>query len=141
MAVDYFHVLLRCGRLRVVLHGSNLVAETVRRFEVHGTGGSFVKYGMDKQEEALKLGEKPGGPGWGADPQEGLLTEWIDGAPEGRPVPTVPGNYLAYYEGVRDAIAAGAPNPVPPEDALAVMKVLSLAGRSVMERKEFTFPT
>jgi len=136
VAVDYFHVLLRYPRLRVVLHGSNLVAETVRRFEVHGTSGSFVKYGLDTQEDSLKRGEHPGGPGWGGDPRDGVLTAWIDGAPQVRHVPMIPGNYPAYYEGVRGAIEAGAPNPVPPKEALAVMNVLELAARSAAEGRE-----
>jgi predicted dehydrogenase len=139
VAVDYFHVLLRYGRMRVVLHAGNLVAETVRRFEVHGTRGSFVKYGMDTQEDALKRGDEPGGPGWGVDPQDGVVTEWIDDAPLVRHVPTIPGNYPAYYEAVRDAIAKGAPNPVPPEETLAVMQVLELAGRSAAERRELAY--
>ncbi len=40
-AVDYFHVLLRYGRLRVVLHGSNLVPDPAVRFVVHGTKASY----------------------------------------------------------------------------------------------------
>lgn len=128
VAVDYFHVLLRYGRMRVVLHGSNLVAETVRRFEVHGTRGSFVKDGMDTQEDALKRGERPGGPGWGVDPQEGVATEWIEGVPQVRQVPMIPGNYPAYYVAIRQAIAEGAGNPVSPEEALAVMQVLRTGG-------------
>jgi len=139
VAVDYFHVLLRYARLRLVLHGSNLVAETVRRFEVHGTGGSFVKYGLDTQEDSLKRGEHPGGPAWGADPRHGVLTAWIDGAPQVRQVPMIPGNYPAYYEAVRDAIEEGAPNPVPPEEALAVMKVLELAARSAAEGRQLPY--
>lgn len=139
VAVDYFHVLLRYGPMRVVLHGSNLVAETVRRFEVHGTGGSFVKYGMDTQEDALKRGEHPGGPGWGVDPREGVLTAWIEDAPQVRQVPMVPGNYPAYYQAVRDAIGKGARNPVPPEEALAVMTVLDLAGQSAAEGRELRY--
>lgn len=114
VAIDYFHVVLRYGRMRAVLHGSSLVAETVRRFEVHGTLASFVKYGMDPQEDALKRGGLP-------DSQHGVLTH-ADGTV--RQVPILPGNYASYYEAVRDAIEKGAPNPVPPEEALAVMRVL-----------------
>jgi len=116
-AVDYFHVVLRYGRMRVVLHGSNLVTEPVRRFEIHGARASFVKYAMDPQEDALK------GRGT-ADPQYGMITD-ADSAI--RQVPMIEGNYAAYYEGVLDAIEKGAPNPVPPEDALAVMRLLEMA--------------
>jgi scyllo-inositol 2-dehydrogenase (NADP+) len=135
-ATDYFHVLLRYGRTRVVLHGSNLVAEAPRRFEVHGTGGSFVKQGMDTQEDALKRGERPGGAGWGGDPQDGTLTTWSNGTGKCHPFPTVPGNYLAYYEAIRDAIGNGAGNPVPPDEALAVMAVLELAVESAAAGRE-----
>ena len=48
----------------------------------------------------------------------------------------VAGNYAAYYEAVRDAIANGARNPVPPEEALAAMRVLELAGQSAAEGRE-----
>jgi len=135
-AVDYFHVLLRYARTRVVLHGSNLVAEPARRFEVHGVKGSYVKRGMDKQEAALKRGERPGGPGWGADPEDGTLTVWKDGRPQARTFPTIPGNYPAYYEAIPGAICEGTANPVTPEQAVAVMRVLELACRSAAERRE-----
>ena len=38
------------------------------RFALHGTRGSWVKYGTDPQEAALKAGARPGGPGWGTTP-------------------------------------------------------------------------
>ena len=89
--------------------GINVVAETPR-FATHGTLGSYTKFGMDPQEEALKRGEIPGAPGWGRDPQMGtLITKKGDGFDK-RQVPNVPGNYLAYYEGIRDAISLGSPN-------------------------------
>ena len=136
VAVDYFHVLLRYVETRVVLHGSNLVAEPGRRFEVHGMKGSYVKAGMDRQEEALKRGERPGSDGWGADPANGTITVWNDGAPQARIYPTLPGNYRAYYEGIRGAICEGGANPVPGEQGLAVMKVIEAACRSAAERRE-----
>jgi len=135
-AVDYFHVLLRYAGTRVVLHGSNLVAEPARRFEAHGVKGSYVKSGMDKQEAALKRGERPGGPRWGADPEDGTLTVWNNGTPQARTCPTIPGNYPAYYEAIRGAICEGSANPVTPEQAVDVMRVLELACKSAEERKE-----
>ena len=114
-AVDYFHVLLRYGKLRVILHGSNLVVAETPRFILHGTLGSFVKYGMDTQEPALRRGELPGSGDWGADPRHGMLT-----TPAGsRLVETLPGDYRAYYEAVRDGR-----NPVPAAEAALVVEVL-----------------
>ena len=50
-SVDYAHVLLRYARLRVILHASQSTQDSGLRFAVHGTRGSFVKRGLDPQEE------------------------------------------------------------------------------------------
>jgi predicted dehydrogenase len=120
-AVDYFHVVLHYGRMRAILHGSNLVAAETPRFQIHGTAASFVKYGMDTQEPALRRGELPGSAGWGEDPRHGTLTT-ADGS---RAVKTILGDYRRYYEAIRDAVRKGTPNPVTPEEALAVVEVLN----------------
>jgi predicted dehydrogenase len=135
-AVDYFHVLLRYARTRVVLHGSNLVTAPRPRFEVHGTAGSFVKYGMDTQEPALRRGELPGTPGWGEDPQDGTLTTWVGEGPQVRTVRTIPGDYREYYQAILNAVRDDAPNPVTPGEALEVMRVLEAACRSSELRAE-----
>jgi len=139
VAVDYFHVQLRYPRNRVVLHGGTLVAGGMPRFSVHGTLGSYVKYGLDPQEEALKAGGHPGVPGWGSDPQDGTLFTPAGDSLQSRTVPTIPGDYLAYYAAVRDAIRHGAANPVSPEDGLAVMTALELGVQSSEARREVEF--
>ena len=63
-AVDYVHLVLGYGRLRVLLHAGMEVREPGPRFEVHGDRGSFVTWGMDTQEAALRAGGRPGDPGW-----------------------------------------------------------------------------
>ncbi|PYO69492.1 MAG: oxidoreductase, partial [Gemmatimonadetes bacterium] len=102
-------------------------------FAVHGTAGSFIKYGVDAQEAALKAGRTPGEPDWDADPPAlyGTLT-----TPEGaRPVPTIPSSYARYYENVRDAVRGTAPLAVTPEQALDVMRGLELAVASSQQRR------
>ena len=138
-AVDYFHVVLRYGRSRVILTAGCLVVSETPRFAVHGTVGGFTKFGMDTQEDSLKSGDVPGSPGWGHDPRLGTLVTAQDGRLETRQVPNIPGNYLAYYEGIRDAITLGAPNPVTPEDGLAVIKVLETGIRSAAARAELPY--
>jgi predicted dehydrogenase len=135
-AVDYFHVLLRYGSKRVVLNSSSLVVASGPRFFVHGTHGSYVKDGMDTQESALKNGKKPGGMGWGKDPVQGTLSIPRKEKILHATIPNRRGNYLAYYRAVRDAIWTGAPNPVPAEEALDVMRVLELAVRSSEQKCE-----
>ncbi|MCP1364537.1 Gfo/Idh/MocA family oxidoreductase, partial [Halomonas sp. BBD48] len=124
---DDFHALLDYGDMRVVLHAAALVAAESPRFTLHGTRGSYVKFGLDPQEDRLKAGEAPA-PSWGEDERHGQLTV-REGEGEQAPLvsssyPTRPGDYLAYYVGVRDALRGEAENPVPAEEALAVMQLL-----------------
>lgn len=140
-AVDYFHVLLKYGKRRVVLHGSSLVVANSPRFFVHGTHGSYVKHGLDTQECLLKAGKTPGSAGWGNDPLAGVLFVEHDGKMKSSFIPNLAGNYLGYYEGLRDAILKRGANPVPAEQALQVMKVLELATRSSEQGREMTYKT
>jgi hypothetical protein len=72
--------------------------------------------------------------GWGADPLDGELTlVGSDGAPHFRAVPTRAGNYVDYYAAVRDAILGHGPNPVPPEQAVALMELLDIGRQSALE--------
>ncbi|MFV9503076.1 MAG: oxidoreductase [Oscillochloridaceae bacterium umkhey_bin13] len=135
---DYFHVVLRYGPLRVILHAATLVAATGPRLIVHGTAGSYVKSGLDPQEAALRAGERPDSPTWGHDPNPGTLTTYQGDTAQTRLVPGLPGTYPAFYAGVRDAIHGLGPNPVPASEAMQVMALLELAQRSAAERCEVT---
>ena len=53
-----------------------------------------------------------------------------------QPWPNEPGNYPAYYAGIRDALLGRSPNPVPATEALAVMALLDLGRQSALERRE-----
>jgi predicted dehydrogenase len=136
---DYFHAVLRWDRgphapLRAVLHATTLAADPAPRYILHGTRGSYVKYGVDPQEDALRTGARPGGEGWGVDPDDGLLTLIGDtGQPEPAAVPTLAGDYTRYYAAVRDAILGTGANPVPPEQAVQLMELLDLGRRSADE--------
>ncbi|MBA4806706.1 oxidoreductase [Brevundimonas sp.] len=137
-AIDYAHVLLRYDRLRVILNAGHLAAESSLRYGVHGTGGSFVKHGLDAQEGQSKAGLRPGDADWGLDPSPGVLTKQIDG----EIVLTTPtperGDYPAFYAAVRDAISGKGPPPVTADQALTVMRVLDAGLRSAAEGREIT---
>ena len=135
-APDYFHALLRYPETRVILHGSMLVADSKFHLSAHGTHGSFIKYGLDQQENALKAGRTPGDEGWGADDSLVALTLAEGETPVSAPITLERGDYRQYYAGVRDAIAGTGPNPVTGEEALAVMKLLELGLRSAEQRRE-----
>jgi len=122
---DAFDVTLHYPRMRAVLRGSMLASGSAPTFVVHGTEGSFIKYGRDPQEGALKAGQTPDAPDWDRESPElyGKLTT----AEGTRVVPTVPANFTRYYENVRDVILGKAPLAVTPAQALDVMRGLELA--------------
>src|SRR6185503_7760525 len=134
---DAFDVTLHYPRMRAILRGSMLAAGSAPTFVVHGTKGSFIKYGQDPQEGALKAGQTPEMPDWDVESPEayGRLT-----TPEGtRVVPTVPSTFTRYYENVRDAILGKTPLAVTPEHALDVMRGLELAVASNQKRGVLPF--
>jgi predicted dehydrogenase len=124
---DYFDLTLHYAARRVRLRCSTLVAQPRPRFEVHGTGGSYVKRGIDQQEAALKAGENPLRKDFGRDADNGTLT-----APDRSTmtVATERGRYLTFYEGVAGAILDGAPVPVDPRDARDGLLLIDLARRA-----------
>jgi predicted dehydrogenase len=142
---DYFHAVLRYQQgphapLRVVLHAATLAAHAAPRYLVHGTRGSYVKYGVDSQEDALRAGQRPGGDDWGIDSLLGELTLMAAGSwMQNKTLPNRRGNYVDYYAAVRDAILGQGPNPVPPDQAVALMELLDLGARSAREGR--TLPT
>lgn len=128
-AVDYLHLALGYGRLRVLLHAGMEVRDPGPRFEVHGDRGSFVKHGMDLQEQALRAGGHPGDPGWGSEPADrhGTLTGEVAGLELRGRLASVPGDYGAFYAAMAAAIRGDGPVPVPAAEARDVVMVIELA--------------
>ena len=141
---DYFHAQLRYGThhrgLRVLLHASALVPCVGPRFVVHGTQGSWVKYGLDVQEDALKAGARPhwnDDAAWGRDSQPGTLTLPAEPAPVVTRGPDLPGNYLAYYAQLAAHLQGGEAAPtVTPDQVHQAMQWLCVGVQSA-EQKRF----
>lgn len=126
--VDCFEVFLRYTNLHVSLHASMLVADESPRFVIRGSSGSYIKYGLDTQEDALKRGDLPGSTKWGRDPRDGVLQMTQDNSSGA--VPTIAGDYRQYYAKFRDAILLKTPNPVLSADAVLTMELIELACKS-----------
>lgn len=137
-APDYFHALLRyADGLRVILHGSMLTPASGLRFAVHGDKASFISHGLDSQEDALKAGHKPGGDGWGMAYQPPTITFVAeDGSLSTQTINAIAGDYLCYFAELRDAIRHGTNNPVPPEDAIQVMKLIENGQQASDQKRE-----
>jgi predicted dehydrogenase len=125
---DWAHVQLNYRSLRVILHTSLLASGGVPRSLLHGTRGSWAKFKGDVQEKQLVAGVLPGSPGFGDDPDPGILFDGETGKQTRLPAPAA--NQAHYYIGVRDALWGKQPNPVPPEQASAVMSILETSFQS-----------
>jgi scyllo-inositol 2-dehydrogenase (NADP+) len=136
-ADDWYDIKLHYHDLNVCTKGSYLVREVGPRYILHGTLGSFVKHGIDPQEDTLNQGQAPGGPDWGKESQEwwGLLNTEVNGTQRRVIVETKPGNYGAFYDGVYDCIVHRTNPPVKPEEALNVIRIIEAAKRSNQERR------
>lgn len=130
---DTFVTLSHASGVRTHLHVSAVAAQSAPRFRMLGQTGAFTKWGLDVQEDALRAGVRPGGPDWGADPEERWGTLGIDG--ETRRVPTERGNYGAFYSGVAGAIRGSSPVPVDIGDAIAMLAVVEAARVSAAETR------
>ena len=133
-STDYFHAVLAWPQRRVVLHGTLVAAAETARFIIHGSRGSYVKYGLDPQEERLKSGERLPQEDWGYDMRDGVLTR-----AEGEDIIeeswlTLPGNYPAYYAAIRDALNGSGTNPVPASQAIQIMELIELGLESARHR-------
>jgi scyllo-inositol 2-dehydrogenase (NADP+) len=138
---DNFELILHYDKLKVTLKASMLVREPGPRFILHGTFGSFVKYGLDPQEDALKEGRSPSTPGWGEEPMEmfGRLNTEIEGSPYEARIETVAGCYQDYYQNILDAIRDQAELAVKPEEGLNTIRIIELAMQSSQEQRTIPF--
>jgi scyllo-inositol 2-dehydrogenase (NADP+) len=127
---DYFDVTLHYDPLRVCLRCSSMIAAPRPRFAIHGTGGSYVKTGLDPQEAQLKEGMHPSQSAFGVDVTDGTLAARDDRT---EPVPTVHGNWRTFYQGVADAILDGASLPVAAHEARDGIALINLARRAAQQ--------
>ena len=140
-ADDQFELILHYDNLKVTLKAGLLVREAGPRFALHGTEGSFVKYGVDPQEEALKRGRSPRELDWGLEPKEqwGTLNTRIGDLHFRGQVETARGCYPAYYENVYQAIAGQVELIVKPEEARNTIRIIELAMQSNAEKRTVVF--
>ncbi|KUN83139.1 oxidoreductase [Streptomyces bungoensis] len=138
---DTFIALTHASGVRSHLYVSATTAQLGPRFRVLGSRAGYVKYGLDPQEAALREGLRPGPAGWGVEPESlwgrlGSGESPVTGG--GRPVPTLPGDYPAYYAAVAAALTSAGPDPVPALEAAAALDVLEAARRSARDKVTVT---
>lgn len=135
---DAFDVFMQYPSLRASLKARIIAYAPGPHLLVHGTKGTFIKHGMDPQEERLRSGNFPRGTDWPADwgqePEElwGILS-LVNQSPT--KVKTDRGDYRDFYANMRDAIEKGTPLEVPSEQFLRSTRAILLAHKSSREAR------
>jgi len=129
---DYFEIDLYYDHMKATLKAGMFVKEPGPRYTIHGTRGSFIKYGIDPQEDMLKTGKMPEGANWGKEDPAfwGYLNTTTAEGPFAGTVETEPGNYHGFYDNVYDVLVNGAGQMVKPEEARNVIRIIELAFES-----------
>lgn len=129
---DYFDIWLHYPTMKVTLHSGMLVREQGPRYMIHGSNGSYIKYGEDPQEAALRAGEKPLGDKWGSEPEDmhGILHTQIDGNVIRKKVASKQGNFGIYYQNLYQTIRMNAKQTELPEHGYNTIRIIELAFES-----------
>ena len=123
---DAFNIRLDYGKLKVLLKSSLLVREEGPRYILHGTKGSFVKYGLDVQEDHLKAGLMPLIAGFGVESAEkwGILNTEINGQNFRGTIETEVGNWNFLFQNLYEAITEGKELLIQPEQIVEQIKII-----------------
>ncbi len=112
------------GGRTAVIDLSSLTAHAKPRFEARGSQATFVKHGLDAQEDALKEGDIDL-----AREMPEFYTR-VKGNGEEQVLETVPGRWRDYYENIARVLQKGEPPLVTLGSARRTMQILDAARRS-----------
>ena len=128
---DAFDMRLNYGRLKVKLSASLLVKKQGPRYTIHGTKGSFIKYGIDVQEDHSKEGLLPNNPSFGIEPENefGLLVYEKDGLDFSERIPTEKGNWNGFFDNLAETIHGKAEIEVKDFQILEQIRILEMVER------------
>ncbi len=134
---DGFDIRLFYGNLIASLKAGVFVRLAGPRFQLHGTKGSFVKYGFDPQEANLKKNHLFDPTTIGLEPKThfGMLqsSEWNGG--KAAKYPGLPGNYMAFYSDIAASILHQEPPDINWTDAYLGLKIIEAAIESNQTKK------
>ncbi|GAB4022053.1 Gfo/Idh/MocA family oxidoreductase [Spirosoma koreense] len=134
---DYFDIRLGYPDKVVRLESSLINYHNQLRFTLHGTTGSFIKGGLDPQEERLRQNQLPDQATWGDEPQDRWGTLYRDGQAE--VIQSELGNYTPFYDNLYEAIVNKAEPAITPTDIQRLARVIDLAQESSRTQRTLSF--
>ncbi|MDB6086365.1 MAG: Nucleoside-diphosphate-sugar epimerase [Gammaproteobacteria bacterium] len=137
---DAFEILMVKDSTLIKLGASSLAAAAAPRFRVNGTQGTFLKCGLDVQEQQLRDGVDPLAIGFGDEPPVQFGTLIAAGGTGSEPVAAERGRWLEFYRLMRASIENGDPVPVSLDEVREVAEILDAARRSSSEGRRVELP-
>lgn len=131
-AVDYFQVTLIYAKHRAILGSSSVIANPRPALAIYGDLGSYVKNGLDPQENMLKAGVLPNDCTYGIEEGEcsGVLSLVSTDGIQATTIASELGAYPEYYSQIKSCLSDGGVTPVSAESALQVIRLIELAIKS-----------
>jgi scyllo-inositol 2-dehydrogenase (NADP+) len=123
---DAFNVYLDYESVKVSITGSLMVRGELPRYVLHGSKGSFIKYGIDVQEDHAKAGILPNDPSFGIEPPQyfGTLTTDLNGLTVQGKVETERGNWAILFQNIYEVITQNKEPLIKNEDILTQIKII-----------------
>ena len=140
--VDNFEIILDYENIKATLKGGMLIKEALPRYILLGNNGSFVKYGLDVQEESLNAGLLPNKmSNWGEEPENiwGTINTEVNGVEFRGKVKSERGNYVGFYKNVYKAIIGEEELIVTPEQARNIIRIIELAMQSNEDKRTIPY--
>jgi predicted dehydrogenase len=138
MVDDYFIIHLlgssKMPEVRITLKAGYLMCEPEPRFVLHGTDGSYIKHGVDKQEGLLRQGFRPDTSDWGVETEDEW--GWLHTAKGGKTkYPSRRGHYIGFYEAVYQHLRHGAIIETDAREVLPGIRIIEAAKESSRSKK------
>ncbi len=126
---DAFDVRLDYPSTKVTLKSTLLAKDPNPRYIVYGNKGSFIKPGVDPQEDDMQAGLLPDSPRWGIETIEnwGTLKTSVNDLEFNGTIETLRGNYMGFYDNVYDVIRHGGNYAIDPHEAQITTTIIEAA--------------
>lgn len=136
--IDDFEFILSYPTRKVSLFGQMLAKEPTPRFALYGLNGSFVKPGVDPQEEKLRAGIFPHKDDtWGQENEStyGVLNILENRREVRETIPSERGTGQDFYQNLVEVLNGRAELLITPEQARDVIRLLEAAEQSWKEQR------